>query len=102
MLRQGVIQPSSSLFSTSVTLVKSDGLWCMCVDYHTLNSKTVKDKYPIPMVGELIGELRGVVFFTKLDLHSSYHQVRMHDDDVGKTAFHTYEGLFEFLSCPSD
>jgi hypothetical protein len=54
------------------------------------------------MVGELIGELRGVVFFTKLDLHSSYHQVRMHDDDVGKTAFHTYEGLFEFLSCPSD
>jgi hypothetical protein len=54
------------------------------------------------MVGELIGELRGVVFFTKLDLHSSYHQVRMHDDDVGKTAFLTYEGLFEFLSCPSD
>jgi hypothetical protein len=69
MLRQGVIRPSTSSFSTPVILVKKvDGSWCMCVDYCTLNSKTVKDKYPIPVVEELIDELRDVVFFTKFDL----------------------------------
>jgi hypothetical protein len=66
-----VIRPSSSAFLVSVILVrKTDGSWRMCMDYRTLNSKTIKDKYPIPVVEELLNELWGVVFFTKLDLHS--------------------------------
>jgi hypothetical protein len=98
MLRHDIIRPSTSAFSAPVLLIKKQvNSWRFYVDYKALNGKTIKDKFPILLVEELMDELCGASFFTKLDLHSGYHQVRMHPDDVEKTTFKTHQGLFEFL-----
>jgi hypothetical protein len=93
----GYIRPSSSPWGAPILFVqKKDGSQRMCVDYRSLNDVTVKNKYPLPRIKDLFDQMRGARVFSKIDLRSGYHQMRIRPSDIPKTAFSTRYGLYEF------
>ena len=94
---KGFIKPSNSPWASPILLVKKkDGSMRLCVDYRALNNLTIKNKFPIPRMEDLFDQLEGAKYFTKIDLRSGYHQVRIKAEDVSKIAFRTRYGHYEF------
>jgi hypothetical protein len=97
LLEKGYIKPSTSPWAAPVLFVEKDGTKRMCIDYRALNEVTIKNKYPLPPIEDLFDQLRGASVFSKIDLRSGYHQLRIRLSDIPKTTFITKYGLYEFM-----
>ncbi|GJX20094.1 putative reverse transcriptase domain-containing protein [Tanacetum coccineum] len=98
---KGFIRPSSSPWGAPVLFVKKkDGSFRMCIDYRELNKLTVKNRYPLPRIDDLFDQLQGSSVYSKIDLRSGYHQLRVREEDIPKTSFRTRYGHYEFQIIP--
>ncbi|GJW10441.1 putative reverse transcriptase domain-containing protein [Tanacetum coccineum] len=98
---KGFIRPSHSPWGAPMLFVKKkDGEMRMCIDYRELNKLTIKNRYPLPRIDDLFDQLQGACCFSKIDLHFGYHQLRVREEDIPKTAFRTRYGHFEFTVMP--
>ena len=101
LLSKGFIRPSFSHWGASVLFVKkNDGSFRMCIDYQELNQPTIKNRYPLPRINDLFDQLEGAIYFSNIDLRYGYHQLRVQEEDVPKTAFRTRYGHYEFVMMP--
>jgi hypothetical protein len=99
--QKGYIHPSSSPWGAPVLFVtKKDGSMRMCIDYRSLNEVTIKNKYPLPRIDDLFDQLQGAKYFSKIDLRSGYHELRIKEADIQKTAFVTRYKHYEFTLMP--
>ncbi|MCO5611684.1 hypothetical protein L7F22_065942 [Adiantum nelumboides] len=101
LVEKGMVRPSSSPFCSPILLVhKKDGTYRMCVDYRALNKITIKNRFPVPRIEDLFDKLQGLTYFSGIDLKSGYHQIRIVNEDILKTAFRITFGLYEYLVMP--
>ncbi|KAD3336902.1 hypothetical protein E3N88_32421 [Mikania micrantha] len=99
--RQGIHPTELFPEGSSVSFVKKkNGTFRMCIDYRELNKLTIKNRYPLPRIDDLFDQLQGAQYFSKIDLRSGYHQLRIQEEDTPKTAFHTRYGHYEFMVMP--
>lgn len=96
MLKSGVSAYISPFSSPALLVKKKDGSWRLCIDYRQLNALTIKSKYPLPVIDELLDELAGSAYFSKMDLRAGYHQIWLVAGEEPKTTFQTHFGHFEY------
>ena len=100
LLDLGLICPSVSPWGALVIFIrKKDRSWRLCIDYRQLNKATIKNQYPLPRIDDLFDQMKGAMVFSKIDLRSGYHQLRIKEDDIPKTAFMTRWGHYKLRFC---